>query len=247
MAEHGGGSIVNTTSIGGINAGRGLMAYRATKAAVIHLTRCDRDRPRRARRPRELRRARAHPDGDQHHLRPVADHPGDAAAAACRVAARCRGSRRSTWRATGPRRSPGSCCRSTAGRRPARRRRSIKDLHRRARRAPTTEVSDGSGDRRLLLRRPPGSVARCRPTVGVAARRAPTPSAARASSTRDGEPSWVCEDRVIGRSGHADERRESSRSFSAIGRAGIDDDGYRAGTPELRLAGHGPRRPARRR
>jgi NAD(P)-dependent dehydrogenase (short-subunit alcohol dehydrogenase family) len=40
MAQHGGGSIINTTSIGGINAGGGLMTYRATKAAVIHLTRC---------------------------------------------------------------------------------------------------------------------------------------------------------------------------------------------------------------
>ena len=40
MADHGGGSIINTTSIGGINAGGGLMTYRATKAAVIHLTRC---------------------------------------------------------------------------------------------------------------------------------------------------------------------------------------------------------------
>ena len=40
MAENGGGSIVNTTSIGGINAGGGLMTYRATKAAVVHLTRC---------------------------------------------------------------------------------------------------------------------------------------------------------------------------------------------------------------
>jgi NAD(P)-dependent dehydrogenase (short-subunit alcohol dehydrogenase family) len=39
MAEHGGGAIVNTTSIGGINAGGGVMAYRASKAAVIHLTR----------------------------------------------------------------------------------------------------------------------------------------------------------------------------------------------------------------
>jgi NAD(P)-dependent dehydrogenase (short-subunit alcohol dehydrogenase family) len=39
MAEHGGGSIVNTTSIGGINAGPGLMTYRASKAAVIHFSR----------------------------------------------------------------------------------------------------------------------------------------------------------------------------------------------------------------
>jgi NAD(P)-dependent dehydrogenase (short-subunit alcohol dehydrogenase family) len=39
MAEHGGGSIVNITSIAGINAGAGLMSYRASKAAVIQLTR----------------------------------------------------------------------------------------------------------------------------------------------------------------------------------------------------------------
>jgi NAD(P)-dependent dehydrogenase (short-subunit alcohol dehydrogenase family) len=38
MADHGGGSIINTTSIGGINAGAGLMTYRASKAAVVHLT-----------------------------------------------------------------------------------------------------------------------------------------------------------------------------------------------------------------
>jgi NAD(P)-dependent dehydrogenase (short-subunit alcohol dehydrogenase family) len=38
MADHGGGSIINTTSIGGINAGAGLMTYRAAKAAVVHLS-----------------------------------------------------------------------------------------------------------------------------------------------------------------------------------------------------------------
>jgi NAD(P)-dependent dehydrogenase (short-subunit alcohol dehydrogenase family) len=41
MAEHGGGAVVNTTSIGGINAGSSVTAYRASKAAVIHLTRCN--------------------------------------------------------------------------------------------------------------------------------------------------------------------------------------------------------------
>jgi NAD(P)-dependent dehydrogenase (short-subunit alcohol dehydrogenase family) len=40
MADHGGGSIINITSIGGINAGGGLMTYRVGKAAVVHLTRC---------------------------------------------------------------------------------------------------------------------------------------------------------------------------------------------------------------
>ncbi len=39
MAEHGGGSIINTTSIAGINAGRGSMAYRSSKAAIIQFTR----------------------------------------------------------------------------------------------------------------------------------------------------------------------------------------------------------------
>jgi NAD(P)-dependent dehydrogenase (short-subunit alcohol dehydrogenase family) len=39
MADHGGGTIVNITSIGGINAGPGVLAYRASKAAVIHLSR----------------------------------------------------------------------------------------------------------------------------------------------------------------------------------------------------------------
>ena len=39
MAEHGGGSIVNITSIAGINAGAGLMPYRASKGAVIQVSR----------------------------------------------------------------------------------------------------------------------------------------------------------------------------------------------------------------
>lgn len=40
MAAHGGGVIINTTSIGGITPGAGVATYRATKAAVIHFTRC---------------------------------------------------------------------------------------------------------------------------------------------------------------------------------------------------------------
>jgi NAD(P)-dependent dehydrogenase (short-subunit alcohol dehydrogenase family) len=39
MAGHGGGSIVNITSIAGINAGAGLMPYRASKGAVIQVSR----------------------------------------------------------------------------------------------------------------------------------------------------------------------------------------------------------------
>ncbi len=38
MKANGGGSIVNVSSIAGISAGPGVMTYRATKAAVIHLS-----------------------------------------------------------------------------------------------------------------------------------------------------------------------------------------------------------------
>ena len=38
MGAHGGGSIINVTSIGGIQAGGGVMTYRASKAAVIQFT-----------------------------------------------------------------------------------------------------------------------------------------------------------------------------------------------------------------
>jgi len=38
MAAHGGGSIINLTSIGEIQAGGGVMTYRASKAAVIQFT-----------------------------------------------------------------------------------------------------------------------------------------------------------------------------------------------------------------
>jgi NAD(P)-dependent dehydrogenase (short-subunit alcohol dehydrogenase family) len=40
MAEHGGGSIINVSSLGGIRAGRSVIPYRASKAAVIHMTMC---------------------------------------------------------------------------------------------------------------------------------------------------------------------------------------------------------------
>jgi NAD(P)-dependent dehydrogenase (short-subunit alcohol dehydrogenase family) len=38
MREHGGGSIINTTSIGGIQAGCSVLSYRAAKAGVIHFS-----------------------------------------------------------------------------------------------------------------------------------------------------------------------------------------------------------------
>jgi NAD(P)-dependent dehydrogenase (short-subunit alcohol dehydrogenase family) len=40
MAATGGGSIINVSSIGGVLAGGGVMTYRASKAAVIHFTKC---------------------------------------------------------------------------------------------------------------------------------------------------------------------------------------------------------------
>src|SRR6478609_919680 len=60
--------------------------------------------------------------------------------------------------------------------------------------------------------------------------------AARGPRVVDGEKGrqWLCEDQVIGRSGMP-RNTAAVKSLSAIGRAGIDDDGYRAGTPALRL------------
>ena len=40
MKDHGGGSIVNNASIAAVNAGAGMVSYRAAKAAVAHLTKC---------------------------------------------------------------------------------------------------------------------------------------------------------------------------------------------------------------
>ncbi len=39
MADHDGGAIINVASIGGLQAGGGVMTYRASKAAVIHFSR----------------------------------------------------------------------------------------------------------------------------------------------------------------------------------------------------------------
>jgi NAD(P)-dependent dehydrogenase (short-subunit alcohol dehydrogenase family) len=39
MKDHGGGSIINNSSVAGISAGQGVMTYRAAKAAVIHFSR----------------------------------------------------------------------------------------------------------------------------------------------------------------------------------------------------------------
>jgi predicted TIM-barrel fold metal-dependent hydrolase len=52
--------------------------------------------------------------------------------------------------------------------------------------------------------------------------------------TRDGKSVWVCEDHVMSRSGIS-LKSEVAKKLSAIGRAGIEDDGFRAGNPKLRL------------
>jgi predicted TIM-barrel fold metal-dependent hydrolase len=51
---------------------------------------------------------------------------------------------------------------------------------------------------------------------------------------RDGVPTWVAGDRVLGGSGRPP-GTEHIKSLTAIGRAGIDDDGFRASSPKLRL------------
>jgi NAD(P)-dependent dehydrogenase (short-subunit alcohol dehydrogenase family) len=40
MATAGGGSIINVSSVGGIQPGGGVMTYRASKAAVLHFSKC---------------------------------------------------------------------------------------------------------------------------------------------------------------------------------------------------------------
>jgi NAD(P)-dependent dehydrogenase (short-subunit alcohol dehydrogenase family) len=40
MRERGGGSVINTASIAGLQAGWGPLAYSAAKAAVVHMSRC---------------------------------------------------------------------------------------------------------------------------------------------------------------------------------------------------------------
>lgn len=66
--------------------------------------------------------------------------------------------------------------------------------------------------------------------------RLPRDQAARAPRVIDneGQATWVCNDRVLGRSGHG-VGADAIKSVSAIGRAGIEDDGFRASNPKLRL------------
>jgi predicted TIM-barrel fold metal-dependent hydrolase len=51
---------------------------------------------------------------------------------------------------------------------------------------------------------------------------------------RDGADVWVCEDRVLGGSGRPP-GDVMLKNLSAIGRAGIEDDGFRPSNPKLRL------------
>ncbi len=52
---------------------------------------------------------------------------------------------------------------------------------------------------------------------------------------RDGRPVWVCDDRILGGSGRPP-GGSPLRNLTAVGRAGLEDDGFRASDPELRLA-----------
>ena len=53
-------------------------------------------------------------------------------------------------------------------------------------------------------------------------------------TSRDGSSVWVCEDRVLGGSGRP-AGDTVLKNLSAIGRAGIEDDGFRPSNPKLRL------------
>ena len=99
----------------------------SSKAAVVQFSRSTAIDLADVRHPRELHRAGPHRHRD-HQLRHGPGDPADAAAAAPRRAGRRRRTRCSTSRATGRRRSPGSCCRSTAARSPGRRSTQLRDL-----------------------------------------------------------------------------------------------------------------------
>jgi len=119
MAEHGGGSIINTSSIAALSGGAGPIVYRVSKAAVIQFSRS------------------AAIDLADHNIRVNCIAPGHIATAItnydmgvviqltnhCSVTAHRKTSRtRScTWPAIGRPRSPGSCCRSTVAAPPDRR------------------------------------------------------------------------------------------------------------------------------
>jgi predicted TIM-barrel fold metal-dependent hydrolase len=51
--------------------------------------------------------------------------------------------------------------------------------------------------------------------------------------TGKGDPKWVCNDRVLGRSGIP--KGDKLQVLSAVSRAGLEDDGFRVSDPKLRL------------
>ncbi len=121
MSEHGGGSIINLTSIGGIQAGGGVMTYRASKAAVIQFTksaaielahyeiRVNAIAPGNIR-TAIVRKSAAGEDAEQ------LEQFEERIRAPSRMSPRLRCTSRGTGRAT----SPALCCRSMAGLRRAR-------------------------------------------------------------------------------------------------------------------------------
>ena len=132
------------------------------------------------------------PTDDQRDLRPGGDRAAHAAAAAHGIAAATSRTRRCSWPATGRRRSPGSCCPSTAARPPGRPMVKFEDV---AGRRPTRRRSERSMDPATgiyscddhldLSAVPPDA-------LGVAAAARAAPSAARTSSTRDGKRGRGC-------------------------------------------------------
>ena len=109
-----GGSIVNTTSIAGISPGIGLTTYRAAKAGVIHFSRCAAiELAERGIRVNVIAPGQ-HLDRHQRRVRHRCDRQPDPTAPAARDPARRRRTRPSTSRASGRRRSPAPCTRSTA-------------------------------------------------------------------------------------------------------------------------------------
>ena len=97
---------------------------------------------------------------------------------------------------------------------------------------------DDDGLAALLVRRPPRSLEPAARRLGGAAAGAPARARPARRRVRADGAWWTCDGTVMGMYG----LQGPMKGYSAISRAGIEDDGLRASNPTLRLRGHGSRR-----
>ena len=117
MAEHGGGSIINASSMGGLTGGGPPIVYRMSKASIVNFSRMVATDLAEFGIRVNLHRPGPHPDPD-HQLRPGSDHRTGPAPAASRVPQRTWPRPCSSWPATARPRSPAPSSRWTGERWP---------------------------------------------------------------------------------------------------------------------------------